>query len=400
MVMAANRSVTRTAVPKFGSAEEVERSYAMRRELRGLDGLSGSAAAKGPMPELYPRDGFRALTELESRISEIAGVSKESLLAYPAGMSSVVAAAESAHPTQGTTLLLGKEHYTETPRYVDEHLRPRGVKVVRADSGNARELDAAIRKHDPDIILLETVSNGVSMPVVDIPALFASIKASGKSPLVILDNTLPTSTILAPGALLGDGSVTVAVVESGTKAYARNSEMLGILYTNNNELYTSLYSARITVGYTPTPSAVETITSSLPDSKEDFDRRNRAVFANTLTLARALEQVSGQVSGLTVTHPNLSGHQNKQLSDSLNPDGVSPVFYINNGKDQFELTDLLMQDGTVRELCEIGQSFGFDKTRIYPYYGNPFVRIAGGASHSSDEVGELANALASALKRA
>ena len=136
---------------------------------------------------------------------------------------------------------MGKEHYTETPRYVDEHLRPRGVKVVRADSGNARELDAAIRKHDPDIILLETVSNGVSMPVVDIPALFASIKASGKSPLVILDNTLPTSTILAPGALLGDGSVTVAVVESGTKAYARNSEMLGILYTNNNELYTSLW---------------------------------------------------------------------------------------------------------------------------------------------------------------
>lgn len=390
-------------VPPFSSAQQVKESYQQRRDIRGFEEGHCRRDSDGrivDMPNLYPRDGFTTLVQLERNLSKLIGATEDSLLAYPSGMSAIVAAIESAHPTKGMTIMLGQDHYTEIPRYIDDHLRPRGVKVVRVNSGDSQEIRKSIARNRPDIILFETVANGTTMPVLDVEALFKSIgQIQDMDPLLILDSTLSTPTTTPPSFLFGDNLVRVAVVESGTKSYAMNSEMLGILYTNDNELWTRLFSARITVGYTPAPSAVDVIVSELPDSKEQFDERNRTLLRNTLALAQACMKATWENPKLVVIHPNLPTHPNYLIAQKMNPNGVTPVFYINNKTDQFVLTDLLLEDPVISKYCRISQSFGFDQTRVYPYYGNTFVRFAGGAETNA-EISELSQALYERLRRA
>lgn len=388
-----------TVIPPFASAQDVKDTYALRRDIRGLDGqCPDEPAGRKRLQDLYPRDGFNSLQDLERDISGLVGVSSSKLLAYSSGMTAIVSAIESAHPTSGTTILMGQDHYTETPRYVDDHLRPRGVKVVKVDSGDPKAVKRAIDRNSPDIILFETVANGTGMPVLDTISLFRAL-SSGKRTLVVLDNTLPTPTLAPPEALLDEnGAQVVVVVESGTKSYALNSEMLGILYTSNSELWTRLFSGRVTIGNAPTPSSVDTIRRNLPPSKREFDSRNRKIFRNTLALAQACLLATEDSGNLIVVHPNLPGHPNYSLAQAINHEGTSPVFYINNMTDQFKLTDLLFEDPVIRQYCEISQSFGFGNTRIYPYYGNTYVRIAGGAA-PVEEIEEISAALTRALKR-
>ena len=386
-------------VPPFASAQDVKVTYALRRDIRGLDGqCPDEPAGRQRLQDLYPRDGFNSLQDLERDIGELVGVSSGKLLAYSSGMTAIVSAIESAHPTSGTTILMGQDHYTETPRYVDDHLRPRGVKVVRVDSGDSDAVKRAIDRHSPGIILFETVANGTGMPVLDTISLFRALQP-GRRPLVVLDNTLPTPTLVPAQVLLDGNGAQVVVVESGTKSYALNSEMLGILYTNDGELWTRLFSGRVTIGNNPTPSSVDTIRASLPPSKREFDSRNRRIFRNTLALAQACLLATEDSTNLIVVHPNLPGHPNYSLAQAISHEGTSPVFYINNMTDQFKLTDLLFEDPVIRQYCEISQSFGFSNTRIYPYYGNTYVRIAGGAA-PVEEIEELSAALTRALKRA
>lgn len=393
------RKATGAVVPPFASAQDVKTTYALRRDIRGLDGqCPDEIAGKQRLQDLYPRDGFNSLQELEGDIGGLVGVPSGKLLAYSSGMTALVCAVESAHPTSGTTILMGQDHYTETPRYIDDHLRPRGVKVVRVDSGDAQAVKRAIDRHSPDIILFETVANGTGMPVLDTISLFMAIP-TGKRTTVILDNTLPTPTLVPPEVLLDGNGARIVVVESGTKSYALNSEMLGILYTNDSELWTRLFSSRVTIGNGPTPSSVDTIQGSIPASKREFDSRNRRIFRNTLSLAKACLLAAQEGGNLIVVHPNLPEHPNYPLAQAISHEGVSPVFYINNMTDQFKLTDLLFEDPVIRQYCEISQSFGFGNTRIYPYYGNTYVRIAGGAT-PAEEIEELSAALARALKRA
>lgn len=389
-----------SAVPPFSSAGEVEDSYRKRRDIRGLDGTAESDGTKiGEMRDLYPRDGFKALARLEKKLGSIIGVDPQRLLAYPSGMSAVVAAIESAHLTAGNKILLGQDHYTEIARYVDEHLRPRGIGVVRVDSGNPKEVRDSITAHSPDVILFETVANGTAMPVLDIDGLLLSVsKEKGKKPLIIFDNTLSTPTNISASRIFSDQSARIIVVESGTKSYAMNSETLGILYTNDKELWTQLFSSRITVGYTPSPSSIGKIARHLPESTWSFDRRNNLIFKNTLRLAEYCFAAAKENPNLVVIHPNLTDHPNTALSNFINPSGVTPVFYINSGSNQYALVDRLFEHPVIKKYCKISQSFGFDDTRIYPYYGNTYVRFAGG-TESQRKIEEIGQAIYSVLKR-
>ena len=389
-----------SAVPPFSSAAEVEGSYKMRRDIRGLDIRIESREGKAAeMQDLYPRDGFKALARLEKKLGDIIGVNPDSLLAYPSGMSAVVAAIESAHLTAGDKILLGQDHYTEIARYVDEHLRPRGIKVVRVDSGNPKEIRGSISAHNPDVVLFETVANGTAMPVLDIDDLLSYVSnGKGKTPLIILDNTLSTPTNIPASKLFAGQSARIIVVESGTKSYAMNSETLGILYTNDKGLWTQLFSSRITVGYTPSPSSIDRIARHLPKSTWSFDGRNSRIFKNTLRLAEYCLAAAKENPNLTVTHPNLHNHPNSTLSNSINQSGVTPVFYINNGSNQYELVDLLFENPVIKKYCKISQSFGFDDTRIYPYYGNTYVRFAAG-TESDKRAEEIGRAIYSVLRK-
>ncbi len=394
----------RRIIPRFESGRKVEQAYGDRLDLRGLRESLPSRRACIEMarrlPDLYPRDGFRALLALEERISELAGVEAGALLAFPTGMTAIRDAIDSARPGKGTTLLFGHQHYTEIPRLVNFHLRGRGVNVLRRDSGSPEQVAEAIERHSPDIVLFEVVANSPEMPVLNLASLFDAVNANAKKPLLIIDNTMTTPTLVPPSLLFGGIDARVVVVESGTKTYALNSEMLGIAYTNDHALYLDMYNSRITFGSTPTPSSVGTISQAMPESKGDFDARNALLFRNTLSLAEACARAADENQRIAVIHPNLPGHPGQDLAGKLSVDGITPVFFISTPVDQFELTDRLFENPAIAKHCQIRQSFGFENTVIYPQQSDfEFIRIAGGTEPESI-VKELGNALESSLRKA
>ncbi len=371
-----------SSVPSFGSVD-------------GFIGAMESRVRQEPV-DLYPRDGTLAVARLEQKIAGLAGTNAHMTIAYSSGMSALIRLVESSSPTKGTVVMHAIDEYSRTRRFLSDDLPKRGVKSVRVNTGSIDEVSLSIAKHAPDIIVFETVANGPNVPVLDIGKLFEIDALRQKNPLIILDNTLPTPTLVPIEGLLRPG-FNLAVIESGMKAYSTNMELLGIVYASDPELLKRLREDRITSGAMPSFYQVEALSSIVSQSLEDFDRRNRSACGNTLALAAACQEAEGDGRVFRVSHPNLATHANKRLADATAEQGATPLFYIQctGNADQFAIARALEQSSYIRSECELGQSFGFPKTRIFPDLIYPSVRISGGSGHA--DVHRLADEFKHAL---
>ncbi len=348
--------------------------------------------------DLYPRDGTIALAQLESKIAKLVGVSEEEVLLYNTGMTAVTEAIEVAHPTEGTVLLFGQQLYSQTTRYINDHLRPRGVKAVGVDSGSAEDVARAIEKHQPTIVLFETVANGPDMPVLDVDQLVSSGTLRSKKAMVIIDNTLPTPINRNLNWTLTDRGLRVMIVESGTKFYGLNQEMAGLIYTLDEELLMSLKQRRRTLGGQPGISAVDFLGRVLPENFNKFYERTDRIIRNAYALAQAFHYAATKSDRFSVAYPNLPDHPNFDYATRVYPKGSSPVLFLTpEGMDQFELTRMLWANDIIREKCELGQSFGFDKTRIWPDASYPTVRVASGTEDKT-ELEQICGAIVKTFK--
>ncbi|MCL4353786.1 hypothetical protein M1615_05005, partial [Patescibacteria group bacterium] len=82
-----------------------------------------------------------------------------------------------------------------------------------------------------------------------------------------------------------------------------------------------------------------------------------------------------------VVYPNLPTHPNFELAARLFPDGAAPVFFIQSAafNDQGDaIARALWENPVIRGSCELGQSFGFAKTRIWLAPNDSGVRVSGG----------------------
>ncbi|MDE1860928.1 MAG: PLP-dependent transferase [Candidatus Micrarchaeota archaeon] len=400
-----------TIAPAFESGEALRRAH-----------LAGERGDKDDLPEMYRRDGYPLLADLERDVGKLIGVTPEQLLLYGSGMSALTAAIESAHPTQGDVVMRGFSVYSQTARYVKRHLEPRGVKEVFVNSGDIDEIRETIARRSPRIIVLETVGNEGLMPVLDVEAFLAlpELKALEQKPRIIIDRTLSPGIHL-PELLFRDPELDIIGVESGTKFYAGNRKMLGIVYSSRGTIK-ELFARRKTVGGTPDVDAVSDVAQYLTRSRRDFDRMIRRVNRNTLILARACLEAAKKNPGLSVTHPNLPGHENKGLADTLARNGVTPVFYFSHQaymerdrrlthegdpslspegerrtesrqmKTHYLLVDLIRGDPVVGYLTEVGQSFNVQKTRLYADSDFTINRIAGSIEDPA-LIAELGSAL-------
>lgn len=339
--------------------------------------------------DLYPRDGNFSLARLEEKISQLIGIEAENLLLYSSGMSAIVDVLEINHPGPGTVIAYGEQLYYQSSAYIKDVLIPRGVRAVQVNSGSIESITRVVTKFRPQLIFLETVANSPDMPVLDIDRLVNSGFAEQR-PLVVLDNTLPSPTALPLAEMLKSHPNTV-VVESGTKFYSLNKELCGIIYTYNQDLLNKLRTRR-RFGSILSPSAVETINRVLL-SPEAFHARNRRILLNALTLAQACSLADS--GDFTTVHPNLPDHLNQEYANLKYPFGASPLFFIQatNLKhlDQFQLTEKLWENPLVRCYCRLGQSFGFNQTRLWPDSSYPSLRVAGG-TESKEEINVLAAA--------
>ncbi len=335
---------------------------------------------------VYPRDGTYDLVRLESGIGKLIGLAQDKIVAYSSGMQALTAVVEAASPTKGTVILHSQDEYARTRKFL-KGLAKRGAQSIEVDTTSMDNLREKIVKHRPEIIVLETIANGPNMPVIDIDALF-SIKALREiSPLIILDNTLPTPTLIPPRVLIEREGFRVAVVESGMKAYSRNTESFGILYSSDQKLLWDLREDRITRGGMSSVFQQKALNLAMPDSKGDFDSRNRTIMRNSLELAKGCYEAQEDGDVFTVWHPNLENHPNSVYANIHFPDGAAPLFYIQasdpfkmskRGKTQDEIAEALNRIPSIKENCVLGHSFGLNQTRILPDLEGPFVRISAG----------------------
>ncbi len=368
-----------TTVPHFESVDALRDAMVRRTRHEPVD--------------LYPRDGTVQLYELESNIARLIGIDDpKKVIAYSSGMSALARLIESEAPTAGTVVLHAHDEYSRTRRYAGEILQERGARVVSCDTQDTEELKGKIEKYIPQIIILETVANGPQVPILDLQSLFSSQALRDANPLIILDNTMPTPTLIGPDTLLGARGLRVAVIESGMKAYSENVEMLGIVYAADPTLLDKLREQRITAGATPSYYQVEKLGELINEStsKRDFDSRNLRILGNTLQLAQGCYEAGNEL--VFIGHPNLPTNANSGYANRLFPAGASPLFFITPTKiDQFELSEVLWSNPTINAHCELGQSFGLDRTRIFPDLTAQTVRISGGIE-DAQTIAELKSA--------
>ncbi|HSW85118.1 MAG TPA: PLP-dependent transferase [Candidatus Saccharimonadales bacterium] len=373
-------------VPDFDSIPELESALTAKAKF-------------DPQSDLYPRDGSSQLGEIEAKIANLAGVNARELIAYNSGMSAVTEALDVAIKASGTetpTVAVAQETYTQTRRYIDHFLRGAGPRIVFFDSGDRDDVANTVERHHPDVIIAETVANYTGVPVLDTDFLLKLTSAHEKQPTVILDNTLPLSTAQPLGRKLAKDE-RVIVVESGTKSYTFNAEQLGIGFTKNEELLDYLRRLRRTRGSIPGAASLERIEGLIPTNTETFNERNLQLFKSTAAIAIELAVASEGKDEYFISHPTLKSHPNHEDYRAEYPNESTPVFYIvaTNGLNQYQLGNLLWQNPAVREQAKLGQSFGFDHTRIVTDENQPQVRIAGGVETNGKVLGQaMADSLA------
>jgi hypothetical protein len=232
------------------------------------------------------------------------------------------------------------------------------------------------------------------VPVLDTDLLLIQARSLENPPTLILDNTLPLSTAQPLGEKVYPKDK-VIIVESGTKSYTFNAEQLGIGITKNPELLDYLLRLRRTRGSLPGSGSLERISELLPEDRAAFDERNRLLFQSTAAIAIQLFVAAGENEDYLISHPVLPSHPNHEYYGEAYPDGGTPVFYIVSSQlDQIELGERLWEHPGVREQARLGQSFGFEHTRIVTDEYQPQVRIAGGSETDGEALGE---AMAEAL---
>lgn len=355
------------------------------------------AKAKFEHVDLYHRDGSVLLGDVEQRLASLAGVKPENILSYNSGMSAVTDAIDVAlhvASSDEVTLACPAESYTQTKRYIEHFIRGKRANVVYFDSGDADEVKRMLTERKPDVLVAETVANYTGIPVLDVENLIdVNCDAEGDT-TIVLDHTLPLSTGYPLGEYLTKEDK-IIVVESGTKSYTFNKALLGVAYTKDLQLVDWLRRYRRTRGTLPGPEHLESIEELLPLDRVAFDTRNVSLFKNTGEIAVRLSGLKPEDARFCINHPGIPSHDNYQLYRGQYPDGGSPVLYIESGKiDQYEIAELLWANPEVRKQAKLGQSFGFDHTRIVADENIAAVRIAGGAE---TDAAAFAEACAEAL---
>jgi cystathionine beta-lyase/cystathionine gamma-synthase len=366
-----------SVVPNFESVDELREGLAHKSRFAAVD--------------LYPRDGSVLLGEVERRISQLAGVNEDQLVTYGSGMAAVTEAIDiglERASNREPVVASASELYSQTKRFLDCHLQSIRAKVVYFDSGDNAEIERVFTKYRPDVVVAETIGNFVNVPVADTDFLLKQTRQAENRPTLVLDHTLPLSTGLAVADQLRTDD-NIIVVESGTKSYSFNAELLGIGYSKHPQLINAMQRYRRTRGTVPSSRALDFINQVLPEDRETFNERNQRLFRNTGHIALRLAELADGNTDFLISHPGLPSHDNHDFYSKRYPEQATPIFYVQSAKYcQYEVAERLWAHPGVRDQAQLGQSFGFDHTRIVADENVGAVRVAGGAETDGRLLGE------------
>lgn len=170
----------------------------------------------------YVRDDDDAVRRVEAVVAGLEGAA--ATRAFGSGMAAIIAVARSVPP--GGTLLLQSSIYwgaTAALRRLSAH---HGIQLVEVDCTDTAAARTAIAQHEPDLVLVEALSNPM-LGVVDVPGLADAVHAHGG--LLAVDATVPTPLSLRPLALGAD-----LALHSATKSLNGHSDVLAGLVSTSD----------------------------------------------------------------------------------------------------------------------------------------------------------------------
>ena len=144
---------------------------------------------------------------------------------FGSGMAALHAALLVAGTPRGGThprirgILAARDLYGATTNLLQDFFASQGTPVAFCDMCDLATVDAAIAEHNPDVILVEQISNPL-LKVVDVAELARRAKAVGAR--LIVDNTMTTPIVQRPLVLGAD-----LVVHSATKYLGGHADAAG-----------------------------------------------------------------------------------------------------------------------------------------------------------------------------
>ncbi len=191
-----------TATPIYTSSTYVYNDFdEMEAALSGTRGFS------------YGRNGNPTVAALEQALTTAEGGA--GALVFSSGMAAMYTAILAAGTPRGMShpqirgILVARDIYGVTTVMLDTFFAAQGVPVAFCDMCDLAAVDAAIAQHNPDVLIVEQISNPL-LRVVDIAALAQRAKAAGAR--LIVDSTIASPIVQRPLTLGAD-----LVVHSATK---------------------------------------------------------------------------------------------------------------------------------------------------------------------------------------
>jgi cystathionine gamma-synthase len=201
-----------TATPIYTTSTYSYRNFdEMEAALSGASGFS------------YGRSGNPTVAALEKALAAAEG--GVGAVVFGSGMAAMYTAILAAGTPRGGTspqirgILMARDIYGVTMVMLDKFFASQGIPVHACDMCDLEQVDAALAEHQPDVVIVEQISNPL-LRVIDIGAIAQRVKAAGAR--LIVDNTMTTPIVQRPLTLGAD-----LVVHSATKYLGGHGDVTG-----------------------------------------------------------------------------------------------------------------------------------------------------------------------------
>lgn len=261
--------------------------------------------AEGAQSFVYARHGNPNTHALEHVLAQAEGGT--GAVVTGSGMAAIQGALVAAGLTPGTKILVAQDLYGATASLLRTVFAPGGVHVVFKDlcGPQAGEI---IRAEEPDVVLVETVSNPL-VKVIDMDAISAAAREVGA--LSLIDSTFSTPYLVQPLAHGFD-----VVIHSATKYISGHGDSTaGVVISSKNSFLQQMRSCSLLLGAMLGPFESYLVMRGLKTLALRMERH----CSNALQVARFLSEHSAIER---VHYPGLECHPQHQLANCVMKKGL------------------------------------------------------------------------------
>lgn len=256
--------------------------------------------AAGEQAFVYARQGNPNTYSLENVMALAEG--GVGAVVTGSGMAALQGALMAVGLTAGTKILVAQDLYGATISLLRTVFAPLGITVVFKDLCCSKAGET-IREEEPDVVLVETISNPL-VKVIDLDAISAAAREAGA--ISIIDSTFATPYLVQPLAHSFD-----VVVHSATKYISGHGDSTaGVVVCSKNSYLQQLRSYSILLGAMLGPFESYLVMRGLKTLALRMERH----CANALKVARFLQE---HPAVERVHYPGLESHPQHQLAGQL-----------------------------------------------------------------------------------